>query len=172
MNFRRGFFRIWVILSSLFIIGVAFASYKEVIGEFEKASLDFSSFVIEVPVNCTEARGKSGTDYLEFQKCWYQMPTFRRLFPEYKDMSDDAVSDKLYAKAGIELHPARTWKALGIAISIALGVPLVALVIGAALGWAFSGFRSALSPSAMARRDVSLESILTHRPQVTCKGRA
>lgn len=69
------------------------------------------------------------------------MPTFRRLFPEYKDMVDDVVSDKLYSKAGIELHPARPWKALGIALSIAIGAPLIVLVLGAALGWALVGFR-------------------------------
>ncbi len=105
-----------------------------------------------VPVDCKEARGKSGTDYeppdrpwnayTNTPNCWYQMPTFRRLFSEYRDMSDDAAIDKLYAKAGIELHPARPWRALGNALSIALGVPLVVLVIGAALGWAFSGFRA------------------------------
>ena len=36
MNFRRGFFKIWVILSTLLVIGVAIVSYKEVSGEFEK----------------------------------------------------------------------------------------------------------------------------------------
>jgi hypothetical protein len=153
MNFRRGFFRIWLILSIPFIVGVAIVSYKEVSSDFENASLDFSSVGIAmVPVDCKEARGKSGTDYdppdrpwnayANTPNCWYQMPTLRRLFPQYDDKSDNAASDKLYAKAGIEPHPARPWRALGIALSIALGVPLGVLVLGAALGWAFSGFRA------------------------------
>ncbi|QHP71716.1 MULTISPECIES: hypothetical protein [Bradyrhizobium] len=61
MNFRLGFFRIWVILSILFIIAVAILSYKDVSGEFEKASLDFSFVGIAmVPVNCKEARARPG----------------------------------------------------------------------------------------------------------------
>jgi hypothetical protein len=149
MNFQRGFFRVWVILSILFVIAVAIVSYTDVSREFEWASLDFSSTsTVMVPADCKLARGKAGTDYDTPDRwngyaphCWYQMPTFRRLFPEYGDLSDDVLTSKAYAKAGIELKPARPWRALGIALSIAFGVPLVVLALGAALGWAISGFR-------------------------------
>jgi hypothetical protein len=153
MNFRRGLFRIWVILSVLFAMSVAVVSYKEVRSEFEKASLDFSQVsILMLPVDCREARGKSGVDYdppdrpwnayTATPNCWYKLLDFRRLYPEYRDLSEPALSDKLYGKAGIVLTPARPWRALGIALAIALAVPLFVLIIGVALGWAFSGFRA------------------------------
>ncbi|WP_439373156.1 hypothetical protein [Bradyrhizobium sp. DASA03120] len=153
MNYRRGFLRIWIILSVLFAIGVAIVSYKEVSGEFEKASLDFSQVgILMLPVDCREARGKSGVDfeppdrpwnaYAATPNCWYKLPDFRRLYPEYRDLSETALSDKLYDKAGIVRTPARPWRALGMALAIAFAVPLFVLIIGVALGWALSGFRT------------------------------
>lgn len=153
MNFRRGFFRIWVILSVLFVTSMAVVSYNEVSGEFEKASLDFSQVgILMLPVDCREARGKSGVDYdppdgpwnayTATPNCWYKLPDFRRLYPEYRDLSETALSDKLYNKAEIVRTPARPWRALGVALAIALAVPLFVMIIGVALGWAFSGFRT------------------------------
>jgi len=105
-----------------------------------------------LPVDCKEARGKSGTDYTPPEgpwnsytarpNCWYKLPDFRRLYPEYRDLSEDAVSDKLYDQAGIVRNPARPWRELGTSTAIALGVPLIVLIIGAGIGWAFSGFRT------------------------------
>ncbi|MGJ5075510.1 hypothetical protein [Bradyrhizobium oligotrophicum] len=149
MNFKRGFFRLWVLLSALFIVGVAVVSYRDVSEEFEKASMDFSSVgTLLVPIDCKGARGTAGTDYEAAHLdgsankpiCWYKMPDFRRLFPEYKGQSDDSVSYKLYASAGLETHPARPWSALLIAASIAIAGPAITLFLGTALGWALLGF--------------------------------
>jgi ABC-type glycerol-3-phosphate transport system permease component len=153
MNFRRGFFRIWVVCSVLFIIMVSIFSYEKVSGEFERASLDFSQVsILMVPVDYKEARGKSETDYSPPDRpwntytarpqCWYKLPDFRRLYPEYRDLSDDSLSDKLYDRAGIMRNPALPWRALGITVTIAIGAPLIVLLIGAALAWALSGFQS------------------------------
>lgn len=153
MNFGRGFFRVWIILSALFATGVAFVSYQGVKEEFERASLDFSQVsTLMLPVDSREARGRSGADYAPPDRpwntytatpnCWYKLPDVRRLYPEYRDLSETALSDKLYSKVGIVLSPARPWRALGIALAIALAVPLFVLIVGAALGWALSGFRA------------------------------
>jgi len=51
-----------------------------------------------VPVLCKEARGKDGedydasgpwNDYRAEKLCWYEEPKFRRLYPEYKDLTED-----------------------------------------------------------------------------------
>lgn len=153
MNFQRGFFRIWVVGSALFVIAVAALSYGKVTSEFERASMDFSKgSVLMLPTDCKLARGSSGADYSPIDGpwndyttqpvCWYKITDFRRLYPEYADISEDALSDKLYDRAGIVRRPARPWQELGIAAAIALSVPLISLMIGAALGWALSGFRT------------------------------
>jgi hypothetical protein len=103
-----------------------------------------------VPVDCREARGKVKADYTPPEapwnayttsaQCWYQIDALRWLYPEYKDLSDDDVSDRLYKKAGIVTNPARPWATLGWAALVAVGIPAVILLLGAALAWALSGF--------------------------------
>jgi hypothetical protein len=42
MNLRRGFFRTWIVLSALWVMGVSAASYDEVIQAFRTAE-EFAS---------------------------------------------------------------------------------------------------------------------------------
>src|SRR6516165_9053936 len=62
--------------------------FWDVMSEFEKAALVANS-ILMVPVACSDARGKAGTDYEVFDdpsktsKCWYQVPKLRALFPEF-----------------------------------------------------------------------------------------
>jgi len=66
MNFRRGFFRLWVLGSALFAAGVAVVSYDDVAQEFKRAkeSREWKEVaLILIPVHCKDARGQSGTDY-------------------------------------------------------------------------------------------------------------
>lgn len=154
MNLGRGFFRIWILGSVIFVGTVGVLSYEKVSGEFTKASLDFGSQgILLVPVNCKEARGTAAVDYSppdgpwtayngRGDQCWYQVGALRRLYPEFKDLTDDAISDRLYKKAGIGLSLARPWEVLGWATLIALGIPASVLLLGVALGWAIAGFRT------------------------------
>jgi hypothetical protein len=116
--------------------------------------LDFSSQgILLVPVLCKDARGTAKVDYEPPEgpwtaytaaagQCWYKIDALRRLYPEYKDLSENDVSDRLYKKAGIVLDPARPWSTLGSAVLVALGIPAFLLLLGMALGWALSGFFS------------------------------
>ena len=160
-NWRRGLFRLWVVVSLVFVIAVAAISYSEIKAQFDSIALmkwaDENSVRV-VPVLCGEARGIAGTDFTTksgqdpgpwdryanpnpFDNCWYAMPKFRRLYPEYNDLSDKELSSKLYAKHGIPLHDLpNPWTTTLRYSAIAFGIPLALLVLGTALGWAFSGF--------------------------------
>jgi hypothetical protein len=148
MNFRRGFFRLWLVFSILFVIGTAAVFYRDVRSEFEKAAVIANS-ILMVSVACNDARGKAGIDYEVFDdpsktnKCWYQVPKLRALFPEYKDLTDDQLSDRLYQKAGMQTTPVSPWSLVTRAASIAIGVPLIVLAVGSALGWSLAGFSGA-----------------------------
>jgi hypothetical protein len=84
-----------------------------------------------------------GSDYSERENlCWYKMEEFRRLYPEYKDVGDQDLSERLYAKAGQPLKHIHPWESAAKVASLGFGVPLAALVLGWSLVWAFSGFRS------------------------------
>ena len=142
LNVRRGLFRLWLVLSCLwaiFIIAVSFGPVRE---EFAKGTsmrkLDAASWVPDEPVDCAMARG---TEYRrEDSLCWYSLPTFRKLYPEYADLPEKDLSEKLYAKARIPLTPIRPWPMLWEKVALAIGPPVGILVLGWAFLWALSGF--------------------------------
>ena len=153
MNWRRGLFRLWIVGSALFVIAIAFVSYSEIKSQFNADAVPPPPQGAEmlVPELCGEARGDAGTDYTTqkgqnpgpwdkyakpdpYDDCWYTMSKFRPLYPEYNNLSDYELSRMLY---GIRVRP---WATLGMWASIALGIPLAVLVLGASLVWAFSGF--------------------------------
>lgn len=52
-----------------------------------------------LPVPCDKAR--SAEEIVRFdgsEACYYELTTFRRLYPEYNDLSDTVLSDRLYAR--------------------------------------------------------------------------
>jgi hypothetical protein len=143
MNWRRGLFRLWLVFSALFVIAITVVFFPSIRNEFEPTSFrpQWPGHLL-LPANCTQARGKIGVDYEQFgQFCWYKMEQFREQFPEYNNLSDDDLSDRLYSKAGLSIREATApWPLVSKVIAIAVGVPLIILVIGAALFWAFVGF--------------------------------
>jgi hypothetical protein len=161
MNFRRGFLRLWAVGSVVFVVVVGLFSFGQVASEFERSGQDWSKFPTLIPVDCRDARGKSGIDYEgnffdrfdqpargSDPKCWYKINALRRLYPEYNDLADDVVETKLYQKAAVPIRePAAPWKTLGIVSLVAIGVPMLVLFLGAALAWVLSGFAAPRSPT-------------------------
>jgi hypothetical protein len=150
MNVRKGLLRLWIVGSILFVICAFAVSYSFLREEFRIANTDYDAMAKEiggsslVPTDCGRARGVLGTDYSETQNlCWYKSEDFRRLYPEYKDLSDKALSEKLYEKAGQPLKHVHPWESIGKVAGVAFGVPVIVLLIGLSLLWALSGFRSA-----------------------------
>jgi hypothetical protein len=151
MNWRRGFLRIWIILSVLFAVGVVTLSMDDI-----KAAYHRYMFYVEdakwapiVPVECSDVRGKDGVDFhrvalgSDTVHCWYDIQKFRGQFPEYKDMTDDTLSDRLYAKLGMPTqHLPSFWEMLAVTAGKAIGIPLTVLALGCAMTWAVAGFRS------------------------------
>ena len=88
----------------------------------------------------------SGVDYTTGKDglCWYKMPDFRRLYPEYKDLSNQVLSEKLYAKVGQPLQHIHPWHKVFKTAAIAIGMPVAVLLLGWSLLWALAGFRPAL----------------------------
>jgi hypothetical protein len=157
MNWRRGLFRLWIVGSALFVIAVASISYSNIKKQFDDAANAAwgASDEVLVPQLCGDARGVAGADYTTeqggpedkpnpFDKCWYAMSKFRRLYPEYNDLSDNELTRKLYPYHGIPAptEPPNPWATVGMWAGIAFGIPLVVLVLGSSLVWAFSGFRN------------------------------
>ena len=145
----------------LFVLVVAFISYSDIKQQFEETALQqYLETKVEllVPQLCGKARGVAGTDYSTklrsepgpwdeyakpnyFENCWYAMSKFRPLYPEYNGISDKELTRKLYSDHGVPIRDLpNPWVTLGTWTAIAFGIPLVVLVVGASLVWAFSGF--------------------------------
>jgi hypothetical protein len=155
MNWRRGLFRLWIVGSVLFVIAVAVISYRDIKEQFDAAAnaaaWEASEFETVVPQLCGEARGVAGEDYSTIEKksspnpfdtCWYKISKFRSLYPEYNNLSENELTRKLYPIYGMAAprELPNPWTTLEMWASIALGIPLAVLLIGASLVWAFSGF--------------------------------
>jgi hypothetical protein len=144
MNWRRGLFRLWIVGAALFVIAVASISYSDIKADFDVVA----------------GKPEAGPSFLA---------VFRHRYPEYNDMNDAQLTDALYKKFYSDMpreqfdkkitkplkpvtdpalnlfdlfnQPApNPWLRVGMVAGIAFGVPLVVLILGASLVWAFSGF--------------------------------
>ena len=114
MNWRRGLFRLWIVGTALFVIAVAFVSYSEIKAQFDDA-LKNTTFEVQAPDGRT----------LEVQA-----PDMETAKAMVRTLSEGFIIDKL----------PNPWATLGLWASIAFGIPLAVLALGASLVWAFSGF--------------------------------
>jgi hypothetical protein len=115
MNWRRGLFRLWIVGSALFVLAVAFVSYGEIKQQFDTALKPNMTFEVERPDGST----------LDIQA---------------PDMETAKAMVRMLAEGFIIDKPPNPWATLGVWAGIAFGVPLVVLVLGSSLVWAFSGF--------------------------------
>lgn len=157
MNFRRGAFRLWLLGSVLWVIGVAASSFAHVAEEFRLAETH-KQWPGEpaLSVDCRLARGQIGTDYTKEEDgpwmqyrpdpqrrfCTYRESRYRTLFHEDFQLSLEDIQKKLDTARGFHTpRMPKPWTELAIATAYATVPPLSILVIGAALAWAFAGFR-------------------------------
>ena len=120
LDIRRGTFRLWVVASVLFVIGVGAASYSGIRQEFENANTDWEAEFKKyggysfLPADCSKAPGIAGADYDNTRNdslCWYRTEDFRvagylvahyrfpAALPEHKDVSNGALSESFIRKA-------------------------------------------------------------------------
>jgi hypothetical protein len=152
-NWGRGFFRLWLLASMIFIVAVAVVASRDIDSQFE--NLDLPGVVGPtakfVPARCDQARGVMGKDFKPGTAspgvCWYELSSFRPRYPEYDRLSNSDLEAQQYAAAGRARPAARLLNWLAIAI----GVPFFTLILGTAMGWALAGFRSEAGPAALAR---------------------
>jgi hypothetical protein len=122
MNWRRGLFRLWIVGSALFVIAVAFVSYGDIKKEFDRAAVLSHLTPITDPKLIAELEATPP-----------EPVTDPKLIPKLEAL-DKVLSDR---RAGRAPNP---WAAVGIGAAMAFGIPLVVLVLGSSLVWAFSGF--------------------------------
>jgi hypothetical protein len=124
MNWRRGLFRLWIVGSALFVLAVAFVSYSDIRAQFDRP----------VPNKIFEVKRPDGRTFDVKAPDMQSAIAIVKALPEGFVLDKPELSD---ADVGLAPDP---WLSLGRVAAIGFGVPLVALVLGSALVWAFSGF--------------------------------
>jgi len=127
----------------LFVVATVALSYTEILNEFLWSQPpNVAGWTPLLPVACDQARGAMDNDYSDSEDlCWYEVPKFRKLSPGYRDLSDQELNKRLYAKAGRPLKEMRPWTLVAERAAVALSVPTVVLAVGWSLFWAFAGFK-------------------------------
>jgi hypothetical protein len=136
MNWRRGLFRLWMVGTALFVISVASISYSSIKAEFDAvASKPQAGPSILKPV----------TDpALIAQLEAAPSATLPR------ELDYDPFAPRAAPNPWAAPHPWAVpdpWASVGWATGIAFGIPLVVLMLGASLVWAFSGFAATTRPN-------------------------
>jgi hypothetical protein len=94
-------------------------------------------------MSCEHIRGIAGTDYFSFRgECWLPTVSIKILYPELKSADQYELADKLYEQVGhpiMHLHP---WRKVFEAVTLALGMPLVLLILWLCSRWVISGFEA------------------------------
>src|SRR5215469_1485218 len=168
MNWRRGLFRLWIVGAALFVLAVAFVSYDTIKAEFDEiasiqklpapssilaqfrqlypeykdwnddqlADAMYKKFYSDMQREEFNKRiTTSNVRIIEFEGGVFEVPA---------DASEKQIAAALasHKKSGTFDFPPlpNAWATLGVWASIAFGIPLAVLVLGASLVWAFSGF--------------------------------
>src|SRR6516165_9916933 len=152
MNWRRGLFRLWIVGTVLFVLAVAFVSYGEIKAEFDANAIASkpevtSSFIAEFRQRYPEYNNLTDDQLSDavYKKFYSDMP--REQFE--KKVSEKISASKKIVKFRGQLHgfPADVtdeqiatalkstitmpWATLEMWASIAFGIPLAVLIIGA-----------------------------------------
>ena len=143
MQIKRGLFRLWIVLASIWFAGGMILAYSEFQSGKRLQKVFFDSVARGAPMNCKIARGTLHLDYkVDDGLCWYQIQTLRKLYPEYATRSDGDLIAFL-KNAGNVRDPILPdpWRSFWEIVMSAVLVPAGFLAFGAAMFWAFAGFK-------------------------------
>ena len=129
---------IGVLVASLWMLGAGTYAYPGVKGEFEaqrRRTQAAQQHPPMIPTSCLDARGVERRDYVRedahSDRCWVDLPSFRRLYPEITPHTDEDASAVIRGPSGgvtadEEVSP---WSEVFQATGLVLGPPLLVLLL-------------------------------------------
>lgn len=151
MNWRRGFFRVWLLISGLYVLAAVVLFYSPVVERFNLSPALWGAKQM-LMVDCrAEIRGTENTDFQKYplvgyggiEVCIYEPEKFRRLYPEYRDLSIDDIEARLNKRLNLPTPTAygAAWEILRAPLGWTLIPPLALLLLGLGVYWSMAGFR-------------------------------
>jgi hypothetical protein len=124
-------------LALAWMIGMGLWLYPEVKEEFEKKRY-LARIAKEhppmIPSECIRMRGIENQDFIREDKnpdrCWVDLPTFRRLYPELAPHTDEGASARIRVEEGVPLEnwDGSPWRALLRGVALTCGPPILSWV--------------------------------------------
>jgi hypothetical protein len=134
MRQTRALRRIGAVLASLWVIGAGSYAYPGLKGEFEEQSR-LAQMAQQhppmIPALCSGVRGVESRDFVRedaaSDRCWVDLPSFRRLYPEIAPYTDEDASAVIRGAddASLEEEDGALWGELLKAAALVLGPPLL-----------------------------------------------
>src|SRR3954451_15085970 len=134
MTQTRALRRIGLVLASLWVIGAGPYAYPGVKGEFEEQSR-LAQMAQQhppmIPALCSGVRGVENRDFVRedapSDRCWVDLPSFRRLYPEIAPYTDEDASAVIRGAGGasLEEEDGALWTEVLQAAALVLGPPLL-----------------------------------------------
>lgn len=162
MNWRRGFFRLWLVASICWIGWIGTRNVSGIVEEFDRTRFDKEVADSPLlPTECGTVRGSEGKDYVRTPAgasfslaeaignksyCWLKPASFRSLYPEYADLEVREAQKILFERNKIAFgREGNPWTVLGWTALFSIVPPLLALAIAMILVWIMRGFGRASS---------------------------
>ncbi len=157
MNARHWLFRLWLLITFLWIVVLGVISWPMAIKDYGWAdSSQLGQYrSAELPVRCEEARGTVHLDYwvreaaepwnrddyeTPSHACWYNEQRFRALWPEYKNMPLADLSAELYRSLEwSQQFNGDPYLHTKLAALVAFVPSLALFAVGRLFAWAFVG---------------------------------
>ncbi|HEX8666381.1 MAG TPA: hypothetical protein VF744_20375 [Beijerinckiaceae bacterium] len=126
---------LWAI-AALWVAGTALWSYpalREEVDEKRYLARAAKHRTPVIPVDCAGARGVESRDFIREDRnphrCWVDLASFRRLYPEVAASTDEAASVRFNVRAELpaDAWDGSPWEELWKAAALALSLPLLLL---------------------------------------------
>jgi hypothetical protein len=130
---------LWAIASSAWAFAAALYSYpdiKEEIGQARYFARIAKTHPPMILARCDDARGQENRDFIREDKnpdrCWVDLVSFRRLYPELADVTDERASSRIHVEPDL---PMENWEgspfeAILNAAVLVLSLPALTFVAG------------------------------------------
>src|SRR3954453_5833030 len=138
MTQTRALRRIGAVLASLWVIGAGPYAHPGLKGEFAEPSglaQKAQQHPPMIPALCSGVRGVESRDFVRedaaSDRCWVDLPSFRRLYPEIAPYTDEDASAVIRGadEASLEEEDGALWGEVVKAAGLVLGPPLLLVLI-------------------------------------------
>lgn len=159
INWRKGLFRLWVVVSILWVGAVTPIMWRDLQNSVEQihwhyfGQWRFDRILVPLPLKALDECKHVARAFSESDHAWILLEQFRECYPQYSDIPDRELSKRLYEKyhAAVPAAAAQAmagrqkqtdvWLRFAVSLSAIAAPPVLCLLLGVSCFWVARGFR-------------------------------